>query len=85
MIDDDVLTYERVKKKGYVRLVTNKGSLNLELHCEMVSGFFKEFVALKQSPTLPKKKKKKFFFQRCLLIRSAIVWYTNLKIFIRGH
>lgn len=37
-IDEDVLRYQFVKKKGYVRLHTNKGDLNLELHCDMVSG-----------------------------------------------
>ena len=26
-----------MKKKGYVRLTTNLGDLNLELHCDMVS------------------------------------------------
>lgn len=35
-IDEDVLRYQFVKKKGYVRLHTNKGDLNLELHCDMV-------------------------------------------------
>uniref|UniRef100_A0A0B7A8V7 RING-type E3 ubiquitin transferase n=1 Tax=Arion vulgaris TaxID=1028688 RepID=A0A0B7A8V7_9EUPU len=36
LIDEDVLRYQRVKKKGYVRLVTNLGPLSLELHCDMV-------------------------------------------------
>lgn len=36
LIEEDVLRYERVKKKGYVRLVTSLGSLSLELHCDMV-------------------------------------------------
>ncbi|OXB62184.1 hypothetical protein ASZ78_015366, partial [Callipepla squamata] len=35
-IEDDVVRYQYVKKKGYVRLHTNKGDLNLELHCDMV-------------------------------------------------
>lgn len=35
-IDEDVLRYQFVKKKGYVRLHTNRGDLNLELHCDMV-------------------------------------------------
>lgn len=35
-IDEDVLRYQFVKKKGYVRLHTNKGDLNLELHCDLV-------------------------------------------------
>lgn len=37
VIDEDVLRYQFVKKKGYVRLHTNKGDLNLELHCDLVS------------------------------------------------
>lgn len=36
VIADDVLKYERVKKKGYVRLVTNFGPLNFELYCDSV-------------------------------------------------
>lgn len=28
--------YETVKKKGYVRMHTNLGDLNIELHCDMV-------------------------------------------------
>ncbi len=31
-----LVRYDRVKKKGYVRLVTNQGNLNLELHCDLV-------------------------------------------------
>nr|XP_009912822.1 PREDICTED: peptidyl-prolyl cis-trans isomerase-like 2 isoform X4 [Haliaeetus albicilla] len=34
-IEEDVVRYKYVKKKGYVRLHTNKGDLNLELHCDM--------------------------------------------------
>lgn len=36
IIDEDILRYERVKKKAYVRLVTTLGNLNLELHADMV-------------------------------------------------
>lgn len=35
-IADDTVRYQYVKKKGYVRLHTNKGDLNLELHCDKV-------------------------------------------------
>lgn len=35
-LDDHVVRYERVKKKGYVRLNTNLGPLNIELHCDLV-------------------------------------------------
>ncbi len=37
IIDEDILRYERIKKKAYVKLHTNKGTLNLELHSDMVS------------------------------------------------
>ncbi|KAK2522920.1 Ppil2 [Columba guinea] len=37
-IEEDVVRYTYVKKKGYVRLHTNKGDLNLELHCDMIQG-----------------------------------------------
>lgn len=30
------MRYQYVKKKGYVRLHTNKGDLNVELHCDKV-------------------------------------------------
>lgn len=36
IVDEDILRYVRVKKKAYVRLVTNLGNLNLELHSDMV-------------------------------------------------
>jgi len=37
IVDEDILRYERLKKKAYVRLVTNHGNLNLELHSDMVN------------------------------------------------
>ncbi|XP_069789773.1 RING-type E3 ubiquitin-protein ligase PPIL2 isoform X3 [Narcine bancroftii] len=45
-IDDDQLRYRYVKKKGYVRLHTSKGDLNLELHCEMTSRTCENFIKL---------------------------------------
>jgi len=36
IVDEDILRYKRVKKKAYIRLVTNLGNLNLELHADMV-------------------------------------------------
>ncbi|KAB0795628.1 hypothetical protein PPYR_12467 [Photinus pyralis] len=36
IMHEDLVRYSRVKKKGYVRLVTNIGPLNLELHCDIV-------------------------------------------------
>ncbi|KAK7494081.1 hypothetical protein BaRGS_00014739 [Batillaria attramentaria] len=44
LIDEDVLRYERVKKKGYVRIITNLGPLNVELHCDMVPKTCENFV-----------------------------------------
>ena len=40
IIDESILLYERVKKKGYVRLTTNVGDLNIEVYADMVSGLF---------------------------------------------
>lgn len=48
-ISDDAVRYQYVKKKGYVRLHTNKGDLNVELHCDKVTltqTFFKHFVVM---------------------------------------
>ncbi|XP_043482019.1 RING-type E3 ubiquitin-protein ligase PPIL2 [Leptopilina heterotoma] len=44
IIEEDQVRYERVKKKGYVRLVTNFGSLNLELNCDLVSKTCENFI-----------------------------------------
>uniref|UniRef100_A0A1B0BS11 RING-type E3 ubiquitin-protein ligase PPIL2 n=1 Tax=Glossina palpalis gambiensis TaxID=67801 RepID=A0A1B0BS11_9MUSC len=44
IIDEDEIKYERVKKKGYVRLVTNFGPLNLELHCDLVPRACENFI-----------------------------------------
>ena len=51
-LDDDVVRYERMKKlkkKGYVRITTNKGNLNLELHCDMVQKTCENFIKLCQN------------------------------------
>ncbi|KAK3085164.1 hypothetical protein FSP39_025276 [Pinctada imbricata] len=52
IIDEDILRYEIAKKngkKGYVRLMTNHGPLNLELHCEMVPKTCENFIKLCKS------------------------------------
>lgn len=36
VLADDEVRYERIKKKGYVRITTNKGPLNVELFCDLV-------------------------------------------------
>ncbi|XP_038059065.1 RING-type E3 ubiquitin-protein ligase PPIL2-like isoform X1 [Patiria miniata] len=46
IIDEDIIRYERVKKKGYVRLVTSQGMLNLELHCDLVKKTCENFLKL---------------------------------------
>uniref|UniRef100_G3PN30 RING-type E3 ubiquitin transferase n=1 Tax=Gasterosteus aculeatus aculeatus TaxID=481459 RepID=G3PN30_GASAC len=45
-IADDTVRYRYVKKKGYVRLHTNKGDLNLELHCDKVPKAGENFIRL---------------------------------------
>ncbi|CAH1115104.1 unnamed protein product [Psylliodes chrysocephalus] len=44
IVHEDDVRYERVKKKGYVRLVTNVGMLNVELHCDMVAKTCENFI-----------------------------------------
>lgn len=46
IIDEDLVKYERVKKKGYVRLATNFGPLNLELYCDTVPKTCENFIKL---------------------------------------
>ena len=48
VLEDDVVRYARVKKKAYVRLVTNAGPLNVELHCEYVPKACENFIRLCQ-------------------------------------
>lgn len=48
VLEEDVVRYARVKKKGYVRLTTNLGPLNLELHCEYVPKACENFIKLCQ-------------------------------------
>ncbi|KAF7687255.1 RING-type E3 ubiquitin-protein ligase PPIL2 [Silurus meridionalis] len=45
-IADDEVRYQYVKKKGYVRIHTNKGDLNLELHCDKVPKACENFTKL---------------------------------------
>ena len=42
----DTIRYGMVKKKGYVRIVTNFGDINLELHCEYVPKTCENFIKL---------------------------------------
>ena len=45
-LDEFVIRYPYVKKKGYVRLTTNLGNLNLELHCDKVTKTCDNFMTL---------------------------------------
>ncbi|XP_058794061.1 RING-type E3 ubiquitin-protein ligase PPIL2 [Phymastichus coffea] len=44
VLDEDVVRYERVKKKGYVKLLTSHGALNLELHCDLIPKACENFI-----------------------------------------
>ncbi|KRT78971.1 hypothetical protein AMK59_8681 [Oryctes borbonicus] len=44
IIHEDLVRYERVKKKGYVRLITNFGLLNLELYCDVIPKTCENFI-----------------------------------------
>ncbi|XP_043282893.1 RING-type E3 ubiquitin-protein ligase PPIL2 [Venturia canescens] len=49
VIAEDSVRYERVKKKGYVRILTNFGALNVELHCDIVPKTCENFLKHCQS------------------------------------
>ncbi|EEB16795.1 conserved hypothetical protein [Pediculus humanus corporis] len=44
VIEESTLRYEKIKKKGYVRLVTNFGHLNVELYCDLVPKVCENFL-----------------------------------------
>jgi len=46
ILDDEIVKYRMVKKKGYVRLTTNCGPLNLELYCDQVPKICENFIKL---------------------------------------
>lgn len=48
ILDEDTVRYRRIKKKAYVRLVTNLGPLNMELHCDIVPKTCENFIKLNQ-------------------------------------
>lgn len=49
ILDDDLVRYERVKKKGYVRLTTSHGPLNLELFCDILPKTCENFMKHSQT------------------------------------
>lgn len=48
ILEEDVVRYARVKKKAYVRLVTNVGPINVELHSDYVPKTCENFLKLCQ-------------------------------------
>ena len=48
IINEDILRYERLKKKTYIRMFTTKGQLNLELHSDKVPKTCENFLKLCQ-------------------------------------
>ncbi|KAK3871171.1 hypothetical protein Pcinc_023665 [Petrolisthes cinctipes] len=46
VLEDDVVRYRRVKKKGYVSFKTNVGTLNLEVYCDSVTRASENFIRL---------------------------------------
>lgn len=46
MTKDSEYTPKTTKNKGYVSLVTNKGSINLKLHCDLVPRTCENFLSL---------------------------------------
>jgi len=46
VLEDSVVRYQRVKKKGYVSLKTNHGTLNLEIYCDTVIKASENFIRL---------------------------------------
>ncbi|KAM7541013.1 hypothetical protein Aperf_G00000021067 [Anoplocephala perfoliata] len=49
ILEDDVVRYRYVKSKGFVRLITSFGNLNLELHCDSVPKTCENFIKLCES------------------------------------
>jgi len=46
VLDESIVKYRMIKKKGYARLTTNYGSLNLELYCDTVPKTCENFLKL---------------------------------------
>ncbi|GFU03734.1 RING-type E3 ubiquitin-protein ligase PPIL2 [Nephila pilipes] len=49
ILDDDVVRYAKIKKKGYLQIVTSIGPLNMELHCDMTPKTCENFIKLCKS------------------------------------
>ena len=46
ILDEEIVKYRMIKKKGYARLTTNYGPLNLELYCDVVPKACENFLKL---------------------------------------
>ncbi|GIY74473.1 RING-type E3 ubiquitin-protein ligase PPIL2 [Caerostris darwini] len=49
ILDDDTVRYAKLKKKGYLQIVSNLGPLNIELHCDMTPKTCENFIKLGKS------------------------------------
>ncbi|KAJ2686556.1 cyclophilin peptidyl-prolyl cis-trans isomerase Cyp8 [Coemansia spiralis] len=49
LVSSEDYMFARIKAKGYVRLVTNMGDINLELHCDLAPRTCYNFIKLAQS------------------------------------
>ncbi|KAG8181108.1 hypothetical protein JTE90_003157 [Oedothorax gibbosus] len=49
ILDDDIVRYAKVKKKGYVQILTNLGPLNMELHCDAAPKACENFIKLSKN------------------------------------
>ncbi|KAI9321526.1 peptidyl-prolyl cis-trans isomerase-like 2 [Dichotomocladium elegans] len=49
LIDEDQFMYDRIKKSGYARIVTNFGNINLELYCNKAPMTCHNFILLAKS------------------------------------
>lgn len=61
VLEDHVVRYSRIKKKGYVSLVTSLGTINLELYCDTVTKTCDNFITLCQRGYYDKT-----IFHRCI-------------------
>ena len=74
IIEEDLVKYERVKKKGYVRLTTNLGPLNFELYCDQVPKTCDNFLRLCSSDYYTDTK-----FHRSIKNFMVILGFTRLR------
>lgn len=81
ILEEDIVRYERIKKKGYVRLMTNAGPLNLELHCDYVPKTCENFMKLCQKGYYDGTK----FHRSIRHFMVRIIFILKVKIFFLGR